>query len=76
MDPYGSQIKNATLKEERVTDKIYREFLGLGCCLVGGSFENSWMPTIKTKLFFFKSSASVQSIATMGPTDEDFLGAK
>lgn len=31
MDPHGPQIENATLKEERVTDKIHHVVLGMTC---------------------------------------------
>ena len=74
--PHRSQIENATLREERVTDKTHDVVLGLSCLQVGGSFENSWRPAIKTKHSFFKGSVSAQSIATVGPSDEHFSGAK
>lgn len=32
MDPHGSQIENATLKEERVTDETHNMALGMSYC--------------------------------------------
>lgn len=51
MDPHGSPIENVTLKEERVRDKTHNMFLRMSCRWVGGSFENSWRPTIKKSGF-------------------------
>lgn len=40
MDPHGSQIENASLKEEKVRDKTHNVVLGMSC-------RNSWRPKIQ-----------------------------
>lgn len=74
MDPHGSEIENATLKNERATGRTHDVVLGMSCCWVWGSFKNSWRPKIKTKQPFLKGTASTQSVATMGPQMKISLG--
>lgn len=45
---------NATLKEQ-ATDETHNMASGMSWCWVGGSFENSWRPTIKQNSLFLKA---------------------
>lgn len=67
MDPHGPQIENATLKDEKVTDETHNVALGMSCCCVGGSFENSWRPTIKQSSISLKAQPLLKVLLPWDP---------
>lgn len=67
LDPHGSHIANATLKE-RVTDETQNMALGMSCCWVGGSCENSWRPTIKQNSLSLKAQPVLQVLLLWDPS--------
>lgn len=61
MDPHGSQIENAFLKEEKVRDKTHNVVLGMNELVEQLEAKNT------TKRSFFKGAACTPSVATGEP---------
>lgn len=76
MDPHGSQVENAILKEERVTDETRNMALGISCCWVGGSFENSWRSTIKQSSLSLKTHPLLKVLLPWDPQMKTSWGLK
>lgn len=73
LDPHGSHIANATLKE-RVTDEAQKYGLRNELLLGRGSCENSWRPTIKQNSLSLKAQPVLQVLLLWDPSMQTSWG--